>query len=76
MNFLKKIVLLISIFIATNSAFSQCFQIESILVDACNNGEGSTADEGLNEMFRIKIGAAPLNTSNFWLTGRLSLGWD
>lgn len=61
MNFLKKIVLLISIFIATNSAFSQCFQIESILVDACDNG----SDEGLNEMFRIKIGATPLNTSNF-----------
>ena len=61
MNFLKKIVLLISIFIATNLAFSQCFQIESILVDACDNG----SDEGLNEMFRIKIGAAPLNTCNF-----------
>ena len=38
--------------------FSQCFQIESILVDAC--GE----QEGLNEMVRFKVGTAALNTNN------------
>lgn len=65
MKFFKSLPLLFSLFLFQNVSFSQCFQIESILVDACNNGVGSTADEGLNEMFRIKIGAAPLNTSNF-----------
>ena len=49
----------------SNKSFSQCFEIESILVDACDNG----ADEGYNEMFRMKIGANPLNTSN------LSINW-
>ena len=38
--------------------FSQCFQIQSILVDAC--GE----QEGLNEMVRFKVGTAALNTNN------------
>ncbi|MBA9074377.1 gliding motility-associated-like protein [Flavobacterium gossypii] len=39
-------------------AFSQCFQIESILVDACG------VQEGLNEMVRFKVGNADINTSN------------
>ena len=68
MKFFKSLPLLLSLFLFHNISFSQCFQIESILVDACNNGIGSTADEGLNEMFRIKIGTAPLNTSNFSVT--------
>jgi len=37
---------------------AQCFEIESILVDACG------PQEGLNEMVRFKVGSAPLNTSN------------
>ena len=45
--------------------FSQCFQIESILVDACDTG----TDEGLNEMVRFKVGAAAINTSS------LSVNW-
>ncbi|MBV2196488.1 MAG: T9SS type B sorting domain-containing protein [Flavobacterium sp.] len=69
MNFLKVLLLTTYLFFLPNSSFSQCFEIESILVDACNNGTGSSADEGLNEMFRIKIGAAPLNTTN------LSVDW-
>ena len=39
-------------------SFSQCFQIESVLVDACG------PDEGLNEMVRFRVGNTALNTSN------------
>lgn len=39
---------------------AQCFEIESILVDAC--GPGSL--EGENEMIRFKVGASPLNVNN------------
>ena len=52
----KFLKLLFLIFFAQNT-YSQCFEIESILVDACG------AQEGLNEMVRFKIGDAPLNTS-------------
>ncbi len=41
---------------------AQCFEIESILVDACG------ADEGLNEMVRFKVGNAPLNVQNLNVT--------
>ncbi len=42
------------------TTFSQCFEIESILVDACSiDGE-----EGYNEMVRFKVGPSPLNISN------------
>lgn len=50
--------------LSSHTAYSQCFQIESILVDACDTG----ADEGLNEMVRFKVGNAPLNTSNLSVT--------
>lgn len=50
-------LLILTVF-STQHGFSQCFQIESVLVDACG------ADEGFNEMVRFKIGAADLNTSN------------
>ncbi len=43
--------------------FSQCFQIESILVDACG------VQEGLNEMVRFKVGNTAINTSN------MSVSW-
>ena len=65
MNFLKVLTLSISLFIISNKSFSQCFEIESILVDACDNG----TDEGYNEMFRMKIGGTALNTST------LSVNW-
>ncbi|HRE79166.1 MAG TPA: hypothetical protein PLL09_15220, partial [Flavobacterium sp.] len=52
----KFLKLLFLVFFAQNT-YSQCFEIESILVDACG------AQEGLNEMVRFKIGGAPLNTS-------------
>jgi gliding motility-associated-like protein len=51
-RFMFAIMLLFS----TQHTFAQCFEIESILVDAC----GPT--EGLNEMVRFKVGSSPLNT--------------
>ncbi|MDZ4668944.1 MAG: gliding motility-associated C-terminal domain-containing protein [bacterium] len=39
---------------------TKCFEIVSILVDACDGG-----NEGQNEMVRLKIGAAPLLVSGF-----------
>lgn len=50
---------------------STCFEIESILVDACvpgggcNNASSPTCNcEGKNEMVRFKVGPNPLNLSN------------
>ncbi|UTN02674.1 gliding motility-associated C-terminal domain-containing protein [Flavobacterium bizetiae] len=47
---------LILLFLFSSTVFSQCFEIQSILIDAC----GGTL-EGRNEMVRFKIGNAPLN---------------
>jgi len=47
---------------SSHNVFSQCFQIESILVDACG------AQEGLNEMVRFKIGSTALNTTTLNVT--------
>ncbi|PKP01561.1 MAG: hypothetical protein CVU11_14875 [Bacteroidetes bacterium HGW-Bacteroidetes-6] len=40
-----------------------CFEIESILVDACDAG-----NEGRNEMFRFAVGGTPINTSDISVT--------
>jgi gliding motility-associated-like protein len=66
-NILRKAIFLFifSPFFFQNS-FAQCFQIESILVDAC---EGSPNTEGLNEMVRFKVGATAINTGN------MSVNW-
>lgn len=45
--------------IITSHVKSQCFEIESILVDACDG-----SNEGQNEMVTFKIGNTALNTSN------------
>ncbi|WP_306352812.1 gliding motility-associated C-terminal domain-containing protein [Flavobacterium sp. '19STA2R22 D10 B1'] len=56
---LKQIIFLILFsLLSYQQAFSQCFEIESILVDACG------ADEGLNEMVRFKVGNANINTND------------
>lgn len=47
--------------LVSSLSFSQCFEIESILVDAC---EGNTNAEGQNEMVRFKIGANNQSTAN------------
>lgn len=43
-----------------NYSNAQCFEIESILVDACGLG----TLEGENEMIRFKVGPSPLNSNN------------
>ncbi|MBC7643355.1 MAG: hypothetical protein H7174_13645, partial [Flavobacterium sp.] len=59
------VILLISIIQKT---YAQCFQIESILADACDTAPGGI-DEGFNEMVRFKVGATAINTSN------MSVNW-
>jgi len=66
-NILRQAVLLfIFSLLFQQKSFSQCFEIESILVDACDNGSNS---EGLNEMVRFKVGNTAINTSN------MSVSW-
>jgi len=45
----------------TNTAFAQCFEIKSILVDACGSPEGE------NEMVRFDVGGSALNVSNLFV---------
>jgi len=54
------LIFIFALFFYQNSN-AQCFEIESILVDAC---DGNTNTEGRNEMVRFKVGNAPLNTNN------------
>lgn len=57
----ESIVLFLSIFVFSNTYFAQvptqCFEIESILVDACGTPENG------NEMVRFKVGPNPLDAS-------------
>lgn len=69
MSFLKKNVALKIIFSALLSlnltiSNAQCFQIESILVDACD----PLNIEGANEMVRFKVGSTNLNVNNLSVT--------
>lgn len=54
------------LFFLTNTlSFAQCFEIESILVDAC---EGTSNAEGQNEMVRFKVGNTAINTNQMSVT--------
>ncbi|MGB0882163.1 MAG: gliding motility-associated C-terminal domain-containing protein [Vicingaceae bacterium] len=72
--FNKKIalkVLLLVVFFNVTKANAQCFEIESILVDACGSPEWE------NEMVRFKVGSTALNSANIsanWPTAVNS--WD
>lgn len=51
----------------SRAQINTCFEIESILVDAC----GASNTEGLNEMVRFRTGPNPLNVANMtvnWAT--------
>jgi gliding motility-associated-like protein len=61
---MKKIVVILLIIVLAHQAKSQCFQIQSILVDACAGSQ-----EGQNEMVIFQVGATALNTAN------LSVNW-
>jgi gliding motility-associated-like protein len=54
-----KHILFIFLSVFSISIYAQCFQIESILVDAC-----AGSDEGKNEMVIFKVGTTALNVSN------------
>lgn len=58
---------------STNILPTKCFEIESILVNACSN------DEGFDEMVRLRVGPNPLTLSsiNFvdWPTTNTWQGW-
>ena len=63
MKKLKLICLILGLLLSQNF-YSQCFEIESILVDAC--GAGNL--EGENEMIRFKVGSTPLNSNDLTAT--------
>lgn len=85
MKFLP-VLFLICCFLAinNNSVYGQFVQVESILVDACDEGTG---DEGLNEMVRFRVESLPVNVKdirvdngttaiNQWpSSGNAFLGW-
>ena len=56
---------------------TQCLEIESMLVDACNSACPG-AQEGQNEMFRFITGPAPIDLNDLeavWATQNAFLGW-
>ncbi len=55
---MKRFLLLITL-VSSGYVKSQCFQIQSILVDACAGSQ-----EGQNEMVTFQVGSLPLNTVN------------
>ena len=57
--------LLISVFQTT----AQCFEIESLLVDACGSPEGE------NEMLRFKVGPSPLDANDLYMVWASSNNW-
>jgi gliding motility-associated-like protein len=63
---MNRIILFLLLVIATYQLKSQCFQIQSILVDACT---GPQAQEGKDEMVIFQVGNTPLLTTN------LSVNW-
>ena len=58
-----RIIFTIFAFLFVQFSFSQCFEIERILVDACDGAEGQ------NEMVRFVVGPNALNTNN------ISVNW-
>jgi gliding motility-associated-like protein len=61
---MKHLILIISFIFSIPQLKSQCFQIQNILVDACDG-----PNEGKNEMVTFQVGNAPLLTTN------LSVNW-
>lgn len=73
-SFLFFISCLLGVFFSPSQSEAQtptkCFEIESILVDACN----ATSLEPNNEMVRFKVGPAPINISNLIIASAPSSG--
>ncbi|OFX76321.1 MAG: hypothetical protein A2X12_09210 [Bacteroidetes bacterium GWE2_29_8] len=66
----QRLIFLFFLLFIVVTAKSQKFKIESILVDACVSGGGSTAcsQEGANEMVRFRIGADTVLISELFVT--------
>lgn len=63
-SYLKSVLLIVTFFsISKNTLYSQCVEIESILVAACGTPEGQ------NEMFRFRVGPTALNS------GDMAINW-
>jgi gliding motility-associated-like protein len=60
------IFLICFLVITKNNVSAQFVQIESILVDACDEGTG---DEGLNEMVRFRVESVPVNVADIRVDG-------
>ena len=61
----------------TTGVTSNCFEIQSILVDACVPGGGtdSCGQEGPNEMVSFQVGASPINVSDISCNWVSLNGW-
>ena len=55
----------IFLFVLSNTKAQNCIEVETILVDACDNFDPGI--EGLNEMFRFRVGSDPINISEIQL---------
>lgn len=60
---MKRLTLLWLFFAFKIHMYSQCFEIQSILVDACDG-----SNEGRNEMVTFQVGNSALNTANLSVT--------
>lgn len=66
---IKRLLTVLIVAFSLSATAQNCFEIESILVDACT--PPSMNVEGANEMVRFKIGNSPLNVANLdikWAT--------
>lgn len=65
----KKVIFTLAFLASITQANAQCFEIESILVDACGSPEGE------NEMLRFKTGSTALNSSDISITWASANPW-
>jgi len=54
----------IFLFVLSNTKAQNCIEVETILVDAC---DGGASPEGLNEMFRFRVGSNSISISEIQL---------
>ena len=67
---IKSVFILIILFNSSLLNAQNCIEIETILVNACDDQFGGSP-EGLNEMFRFRVGANPINISDILIAD----GW-
>ncbi len=67
---IKSVIILILLFNSSVSFAQNCIEIETILVNSCDDQSGGSP-EGLNEMFRFRVGTNPINISDILIVD----GW-